>query len=139
MGNFNNRLGLRTFELMFCCGNTLQSELTQLINNLDSDLEDNGEEYFREDTLKLGFKNEGERIVSEFIKSKGGDKAIWEVISEEEPPQRMHELLTELFEFAQDVNDNGFYLESSTYCKEYDMIVQETDDNEFQVILAYIY
>jgi len=41
----------------------------------DSDLSDN-EEYFREDTLALGYTSEADRIVKEYIKKKGVPNTI---------------------------------------------------------------
>ncbi len=83
----------------------------------------------------MGRQNEAERVVTEFIESKGGEQAIWKIISEEEPPMRVEEIVKELFQSA-----SGFYLENDSYCRDYKMHVQDGDEeNCYQITIAYIY
>ncbi|NQY54628.1 MAG: hypothetical protein HRT42_13770, partial [Campylobacteraceae bacterium] len=54
-----------------------------LLLEVDNDLTEN-EEYFREDTLTLGYENEAERIVKEYISSNGypnDEKELTEAVS----------------------------------------------------------
>ena len=63
MGNWNDRLLL---NVVLTDESRFQESCIQLLRDSDLDLCEN-EEYFREDTLALGFKDEAERLVKEHI------------------------------------------------------------------------
>jgi hypothetical protein len=65
MANCRSSLGLVHFVVDVTNEKELREALIDCIS-MDNDLTEN-EEYFREDTLDLGFENETERIVSEAL------------------------------------------------------------------------
>ena len=85
----------------------------------DNDFSEN-EEYYRPDTLALGFENEAERV----------SKEIYEKFKDnEEESERLNSMVTELFEVS------GFIGASSNYGRyRYDVI--ETDFEYIVVIAA---
>lgn len=98
-------------------GDVNETALFQILEQ-DSDFFDN-EEYFREDTLSLGFKNEAERVSKEiFEKFK----------SKEDSSERLELMVKELF------NVNNFIGKSSNYGR-YEFQIVETDF-EFIVVIA---
>lgn len=63
MANNNNTLELHVFSILK--GNVNEKTLIQMID-IDADFSEN-EEYFRDDTISLGYTNESERISKEFF------------------------------------------------------------------------
>ena len=94
---------------------------TSLIEILetDNDFSEN-EDYFREDTLKKGFKNEAERVAKEIFKK-------YKKVKEEET--RLNKMVKALFDVS------GFIGKSSSY-GDYDFQITET---EFQYVVSIAY
>ena len=97
---------------------------------IDSDFSEN-EDYFREDTLDLGFENEAERCSKELFKKYEkkfhGKGAYIEVLEK---------ALSEAAKYH--AGDTQFILGSSTYTSKYEISVICTDEeeNEYTVIVS---
>lgn len=97
---------------------------------IDSDFLENTE-YFREDTISLGFKNEAERC----------SKELYDKYFSEAPDGYEETLSTALSEGASySVDGTQFILGNGTYTREYDITLICTDEhhNDYEVIVAYV-
>ena len=97
--------------------------------DIDSDFSEN-EEYYREDTLTLGFKNESERCSKELYDKHFLDK-------------RYHpyaKTLSDALHDASVVSNNGnqFILGNQTYTSDYEISLVSKNDNEYEVIISYM-
>tara|TARA_R100000808_G_C2066163_1_gene95530 strand:+ start:139 stop:522 length:384 start_codon:yes stop_codon:yes gene_type:complete len=101
---------------------------------IDNDFGDN-EEYFRPDTLELGYENEAERCSEE----------LYEKYFREAPDGHEETLYVALEEGANMSVDGAecstqFILGNSSYVTDYDIAVVCTDveENEYEVIISYL-
>ncbi|MCS5623721.1 MAG: hypothetical protein NZ735_07175 [Candidatus Marinimicrobia bacterium] len=94
---------------------------------IDADFLEN-EEYFRADTLSLGFKNEAERC----------SKVLFDKFFPKGEYDGYIETLSEALNYGADmsVNGNQFILGNTTYTREYDISLVCTNENEYEVIVA---
>jgi len=76
MSNCKAGLNLNTFWVNIRKESDVVNSLKSLLE-VDCDLTEN-ESYFRDDTIKLGYENEAERIVAEYISNKGLPKTLQE-------------------------------------------------------------
>lgn len=118
MGNYSNQMGLIHFTLSTKYDSDIKEAL-YLIFQHDLDFVEN-EEYFRKNTLKLGYKNEAERLVSEYMKKNGRIDNISKVT------RAVDKLAKYIFD-------------NSNYYSEHHISVEEIDDNLFSVAIAYAY
>ena len=98
--------------------------------SIDSDFSEN-EEYFRKDTLELGFKNEAERCSKELYDNYfSGDVDV----STETLSEAVDDAMNYFFE------GTTFIAGNSGYSKGYDFSILCTDDssNEYTVVVTYI-
>ena len=92
MGNSTSGLGLGHFVVDLKKTADVKESLLSLIS-MDNDLTEN-EDYFRDDTMELGYESEADRIVKEYIKEHGVPRSVkafeeaatkvFEAISEQE-------------------------------------------------------
>lgn len=101
MSNFNNTIGQIIFSVDK--GNINEKSLIPAFQN-DDDFTEN-KEYFRGDTIELGFENEAERVSKEIYE----DCMKQEVDSEYELLSNMVEKLFELDNFIGQSSDYGDY------------------------------
>lgn len=108
--------------------------------SIDSDYEENVE-YFREDTLDLGYKNEAERCSEEYSKK---FQERWRN-NEYQDDEGFYKLINDMLEeCANDSSiDSTFYLGNSTYCNEYHITVIEpmvntNYDEDVTVVVSYV-
>tara|TARA_R110000772_G_scaffold60978_1_gene137437 strand:- start:186 stop:569 length:384 start_codon:yes stop_codon:yes gene_type:complete len=96
--------------------------------DIDSDFSEN-EEYYREDTLTLGFKNESERCSKELYDKHFLDESLLH------PYKRT---LSHAFHDASGVSINGnqFILGNKTYTSEYEISIMSKGDYEYEIILS---
>jgi hypothetical protein len=120
MGNLRNEIGLIVFNVSKNCNAINERTLIPAFNE-DLDFIEN-EDYFREDTLDLGFENEAERVSKEIF-----DECVVSNYSEAELLEAM---VKKLFDV-----DN--FIGSSSYYGNYTYQIVETDF-EFVVIISYI-
>ena len=117
MSNYSNQLGLIHFTLSTKYDSDIKDAL-YLIFQHDLDFVEN-EEYFRKNTLKLGYKNEAERLVSEYVSKHRIDN--------------ISKVTRAVDKLAAKVFDN------SNYYSEHHISIEEIDDNLFSVAIAYGY
>ncbi|HEY6143780.1 MAG TPA: hypothetical protein VIV55_10250 [Flavobacterium sp.] len=101
--------------------NSIDENTLQPIFEIDSDFSEN-EEYFRDDTLELGFENEAERCSKEIYDT----FKIYEEIEDE------HEMLWMMLRACDHVNN---FIGQSSYYYQYEFALTETDF-EYVVSLA---
>jgi hypothetical protein len=117
MSNYSNQMGLIHFQL-FTKYNSDIKEALYLIFQHDCDFTEN-EEYFRKNTLKLGYKNEAERLVSEYVNKHRIDT--------------LSKVTTAVDKLAANIFNN------SNYYSEHHISVDEIDEHTFSVAIAYGY
>jgi hypothetical protein len=110
-------MGLIHFQL-FTKYNSDIKEALYLIFQHDCDFTEN-EEYFRKNTLKLGYKNEAERLVDEYVNKRKIDS--------------LSQVTRAVDKLAGKVFDN------SNYYSEHHISVEEVDDNLYSIAIAYGY
>lgn len=116
MGNYNNTLN----QIHFILDTTSSEKIKEGLYNIfsrDCDFTENVE-YFRYDTLSLGYKDEAERLVSEYFRNNklNSLKKVDDIVSD---------LCSEIFD-----ND--------TYYSDYEYNVIKVGDNLFSVSISYI-
>jgi hypothetical protein len=74
MANCKAALNLNQFWIKISSKKDIFESLKSLMD-VDNDLTEN-EEYFRDDTISLGYENEADRIVKELLKEEGYPKTI---------------------------------------------------------------
>jgi hypothetical protein len=96
---------------------------------IDADFSDN-QEYFREDTISLGYENEAERCSEELYKKHFEDGA-------DGYGETLQTALEEGAEMS--INGNQFILGNTTYTSQFNISVVCVDrnENEYEVIIAY--
>jgi hypothetical protein len=118
MSNYNNSLGLIHFQIHTNYDGDTKEALLKIFSH-DLDFIEN-EDFFRKDTLKLGYRHEAERLVSEYIiKHRRLDN--------------LKKITTAVEKLAKKVFDNPNYYER------YEVSVDEVDDHIFSVAIAYYY
>lgn len=117
MANNNNNLTLHVFSVLK--GSISENTLIPIID-IDADFSEN-EEYYRDDTLSLGYKNESERLSKEIFSK--------EYNTEKDERQLLLDLLNNIF------NIDNFILNN---CKESQFELTEAFD-KYVVSIAYIY
>jgi len=108
----------------------------ELFDN-DSDFSEN-EEYFREDTLKLGFENESERCSKEMFE-KFMSKKSQDDLSDDDLIKILEETLEECVNIC--VEDTQFIVGNSSYTQQYKITINydyENIENGFNVVISYI-
>ena len=113
MGNLVNALGNQSAIIKL---ENPEEGLIELIS-FDLDFTEN-EEYFREDTLELGYKNEADRLVKEYL-------AKNQIKNKEDIEECCSYLLGEVF--------------NSNYYGDYTLDVVELKNKSFKVITTYQY
>tara|TARA_R110000744_G_scaffold312604_1_gene420001 strand:- start:1522 stop:1926 length:405 start_codon:yes stop_codon:yes gene_type:complete len=116
-----------------------QDDMFKEFLSIDSDFEEN-EEYFREDTISLGFENESERISKEynelFIKQ-------WND-TDDQNDEYFSKLIGEYLEELahKSIEGNQFILGNDTYTSDYKITIIQTDptdyDEEITIVISYI-
>lgn len=119
MSNLNNTPRLITCRIDKCGVN--EKSLIPILEQ-DNDFSEN-EDYFREDTLELGFENEAERVSKEIFEANIVDVKDDELVG-------LHQMVAALFEVE------GFIGNSSNY-GEYEFEIIETE-YEYVVVIATI-
>jgi len=116
MGRNNKNIGLAVIEIDI--NNSIKG--LREIFNLDADFTEN-EEYYRDDTLKLGFNNEADRIIDELSKDeKFNNMAIEE---------QVEAIIT---------YSSYFLLNNSTYCGGYETTLTQIEHCDTLVLsIAY--
>lgn len=117
MSNYSNQLGLIHFTLSTKYDSDIKEAL-YLIFQHDLDFTENVD-WFRKNTLKLGYKDEAERLVSEYVSKHRIDN--------------ISKVTRAVDKLAAKVFDN------SNYYSEHHISVEEIDDNLFSVAIAYAY
>lgn len=114
MANSKSSLGLITFLV-----NITQPQYDNLMSmlNIDNDLTEN-EEYFREDTLSLGYESEADRIIKEKLS---------EHASSEPNKESYVKIITEVSEA---ISDQEYYGSTT-------LSIVDVNDEEFFVAFAY--
>lgn len=92
MGNLSNQLGNQK-AIISIDPKRIKMDMVKLLS-FDLDFTEN-EEYFRDDTLELGYENEAERIVDEYL-------SLNRVVNKQDLFRCCDELLTKVF-------DSSFY------------------------------
>jgi hypothetical protein len=115
--NYNNSLGLIHFQIHTKYDGDIKDALYQIFSR-DLDFTEN-EEYFRKTTLKLGYENEADRLVSEYVSS-------------HEKINTLPKVERAVKKLAKKVFDSGFY-------SDYQISVEQIDENIFSVAISYIY
>jgi len=116
MGNYSNEVGLIHFTLSTKYDSDIKESL-YLIFSHDLDFIEN-EDWFRKNTLKLGYKNEAERLVAEYLKKNSRLDNISKVTS------AVDKLA-------------GHVFNNSNYYSEHQISVEEIDENLYSVAIAY--
>jgi hypothetical protein len=116
MGNYSNELGLLHFTLSTANETTTREGLLYMFD-ADMDFTQN-EEYYRKNTLKLGYINEAHRVVAEFME----DKTI--------------ETLTDVISAITYLSAKVFG--NQTYFRQYEISVNEFDTKTYSVAISYI-
>jgi hypothetical protein len=100
--------------------------------SIDSDFSEN-KEYWREDTLKLGYKNESERCSAELWEKLGGAEFF-----EEDYQHQLGEALEKAANYSFDGTQH--ILGNGTYTAQYDITTICIDDNnnEYIVVVAWM-
>lgn len=119
MGNLNNEAKLIIQRIDK--GGVNETSLIDILAQ-DNDFSEN-EDYFREDTLELGFKDEAERVSKEIFEKNRLDIKEDELVG-------LHQMVVDLFEV------DGFIGQSSCY-GDYQFEIVETDF-EYIVVIATI-
>lgn len=122
MSNLSNKVELIVFNVDKNCEAINEKTLIPAFQN-DTDFTEN-KEYFREDTLSLGFENEAERE----------SKEIFDECMANEDLQDERELLTAMVEKLFEVDT---FIGTSDYYGDYKWQIVETEF-EFIVIITYI-
>lgn len=117
MGNYSNQLGLIHFNLITKYDSDIKKALYYIFAN-DCDFTENAD-YFRKNTLKLGYINEADRLIQEYMKKNGRIDSLKKV------ERAVNKLAAKVFD-------------NSTYYWDYQVSVYEIADNEFSVSIAYI-
>ena len=120
MGNLRNEIGLIVFNVSKNCNAINEKTLIPAFNE-DCDFTEN-EDYFREDTLELGFENEAERVSKEIF-----DECVTSTDNEAE-------LLDAMVKSLFDVDN---FIGTSSNYGDYSYQIVETEF-EFVVIISYI-
>jgi hypothetical protein len=117
MGNYSNQIGLIHFQIHTKYEGDIKEGLYQIFSH-DLDFTEN-EEYFRKNTLKLGYKDEAERLVSEYV-SKHKVNTLSKVT------RAVDKLAAKIFD-------------NTNYYSEHHISVEEIDDNLYSIAIAYSY
>lgn len=115
MSNCKSDLGVNHQIVNIKNEEEVKEALLSLLNS-DNDLTEN-EEYFREDTLGLGYENEAQRIVDEYIKEKGIPNS----------PESFEEAANKI---SDSISDQEFYGEC-------DLDVIDLQDGRVSMVFAY--
>ena len=116
MGNLSQELNTGKIKLSLN-SDKLKEGLIELIS-FDLDYTEN-EEYFREDTLSLGYENEAERVVEEYLEKN-------KIKNKSDLTRCCSEILSQVFD-------------SSSYYGDWDFVINETKkEKEFVVFYTYI-
>lgn len=118
MSNYSNEINLKVFTV---AKNDVDKSIVQSILSIDNDFTEN-KEYFREDTLELGYLNEAERYASE----------IYDECREYQCPRRR---LGEMLNKVQSIS--SFLINNANYCNGNEIEITETD-NMFVISIAYL-
>ena len=118
MGNYTNSLGLIHFTVHGKYDGDIKEALLQIFSH-DLDFIEN-EDFFRKDTIKLGYRNEAERLVNEYI-------------AKHSRLDNLKKITTAVEKLAKKVFDNPNYYDS------YDVSVEEIDEHLYSVAIAYYY
>jgi hypothetical protein len=122
MGNLRNEIGLIVFNVDKNSEAINEKTLIPAFNE-DCDFTEN-EDYFREDTIELGFENEAERVSKEIFDECMADETI----------QTESELLEAMVKSLFDVDN---FIGTSSNYGDYSYQIVETEF-EFVVIISYI-
>jgi len=117
MGNYSNQMGLIHFTL----STKYNSDIKEALYNIylhDCDFTEN-EEYFRRGTLKLGYKNEAERLVDEYVNKHKID-------SLSTVTRAVDKLSAKVFS-------------NSNYYSEHQISVEQIGDNLFSIAIGFAY
>lgn len=117
MSNYSNQLGLIHFTIRTDYDSDIKEALYQIFSR-DLDFTEN-EEFFRRTTLKLGYKNEAERLVSEYVFK--------------------HDRINTLGKVERAVEKLAAKVFKSDFYQDYQTSVEIIDNNEFSVCIGYIY
>ena len=115
MGNYSNNLGLIHFTIHTKYKNDIKDAL-YLIFSHDCDFTEN-EDAFRKNTLKLGYRNEADRLVSEYVSKHKLDN--------------LKNVTKAVDKLSSKVFDSSYYMD-------YTVSVDEIDDNIYSVAISYI-
>jgi hypothetical protein len=118
MSNYNNSLGLIHFQIHTKYHTDIKEDLLKIFSH-DSDFTEN-ENYFRKGTLEKGYLNEADRLVSEYM-------------SKHRKLDNLKKVTTAVEKLAKKVFDNRNYYDC------YDVSVNEIDDYNYSVAIAYYY
>ena len=102
--------------------------------DIDSDFSEN-EEYYREDTLTLGFKNESERCSKELY-----DRYFPTGSAETFGDGMYIKTLSDALHDASEVSNNGnqFLFGNQTYTSQYEISLVCTGNYEYEVIISFL-
>ena len=117
MGNYSNQSGLIHFSICIKDDNEIIDSLYQIFSR-DLDFIENVE-YFRKNTLKLGYKNEAYRLVTEYV-----DKNL--ILN-----------LKHVEKAVKKLSDNVF--KNSNFYADYQISVEQIDETVYSVAIAYSY
>jgi hypothetical protein len=118
MGNYLNQLGLIHFELHTKYHSDIKEALLKIFSH-DLDFTENVD-FFRKDTLKKGYQDEADRLVSEYM-------------SKHRRIDNLKKVTTAVEKLAKKVFDNPNYYDC------YEVSVNEIDDYNYSVAIAYYY
>ena len=116
MGNYNNNLNQIHFILNTDTRENLKEGLYNIFRH-DCDFTEN-EEYFREDTISLGYKNEADRLINDYIFGK-------KIKSLKSVEKIVDVLCAELFDYG-------------TYYYTYSCTVIKVDETKYSIAISYI-
>lgn len=118
MSNYLNQLGLIHFTLSTKYDSDIKETLLQIFSH-DLDFIEN-EDFFRKDTIKLGYRNEAERLVTEYV-------------TKHSRLNNLKKITTAVEKLAKKVFDNPNYYDT------YEVSVDEIDEHLYSVAIAYYY
>jgi hypothetical protein len=118
MGNYSNQLGLIHFQLHTMYDGDVKDGLLQIFSH-DLDFTENVD-FFRKDTLKKGYRDEADRVVSEYM-------------TKHKRLDNLDKITAAVEKLAKKVFGNTNYYDC------YEVSVDEVDDYTYTVAIAYYY
>lgn len=109
--------------------------------SIDSDFGEN-EEYWRKDTIQLGFKNEAERVAKEIIEQLNTENDLKNnPLSDEEVFDFLIKKVLDSYSGdwgSEDMNGSFFILSNKSLVSEYDISYTQIDGDDYKLFVSWI-